>query len=341
MVSGGTYGTEGIVAGAGYRWAIVILILTPIVWSLPTTYMIGELSSALPEVGGFYVWVCRGLGRFWGFQEAWLSLVASVFDMAIYPTLFVEYLARLFPWVSVGYHRFEIGVAMVIFCALWNIAGAKAVAEGAFWMFLLLLAPFAVITAYALFRHAAVAGGMNLSPAGDADIVGGVLVAMWNYMGWDNASTVAAEVENPQKNYPKAMLTTVALVALSYVIPIGAMWHTGIAPAVWGQGGDTGAWADLAAMVAGPWLRVAVVAGGVVSAFGMFNALVMSYTRLPLAMSHDRLLPAVFGKVMPRSGAPWVSIVVLATGWAMCLGLGFKRLVTMDILLYGLSLVLE
>ena len=38
------------------------------------------------------------MGNFWGFQEAWLSLVASIFDMAIYPTLFVLYLTRLFPW---------------------------------------------------------------------------------------------------------------------------------------------------------------------------------------------------------------------------------------------------
>jgi amino acid transporter len=77
------------------------------------------------------------------------------------------------------------------------------------------------------------------------------------------------------------------------------------------------------------------------SAFGMFNALVMSYSRLPLAMAQDGMLPAVFSKVTKRSGAPWVSILVLATGWAMCLGLGFERLVTIDILIYGTSLLLE
>ena len=98
MVSGGTYGTEDIVRGAGYGGAILILLLTPLLWSLPTAFMIGELASALPEEGGYYAWVRHALGNFWGFQEAWLSLLASVFDMAIYPTLFVLYLARLFPW---------------------------------------------------------------------------------------------------------------------------------------------------------------------------------------------------------------------------------------------------
>jgi amino acid transporter len=73
----------------------------------------------------------------------------------------------------------------------------------------------------------------------------------------------------------------------------------------------------------------------------MFNALVMSYSRLPLAMAQDGMLPKVFGKTSARTNAPWVAIVVCATCWALCLGLGFKRLVTLDIMLYGASLMLE
>jgi amino acid transporter len=88
-------------------------------------------------------------------------------------------------------------------------------------------------------------------------------------------------------------------------------------------------------------LRIGVVLGGMMSAFGMFNALVMSYSRLPLAMAQDGMLPAVFGKLQKKSRAPWVAIAALAMGWAMCLGLGFARLVTIDILLYGFSLGLE
>jgi len=77
------------------------------------------------------------------------------------------------------------------------------------------------------------------------------------------------------------------------------------------------------------------------SAFGMFNALVMSYSRLPLAMAQDGMLPKIFAKLHRRSRAPWVAIITLAICWACCLGLGFERLVTIDILLYGTSLALE
>src|SRR3981189_42815 len=97
MVSGGPYGLEELVAKAGYQKALWVLFITPLIWSLPTAFMVGELAGALPQAGGYYVWVRRALGPFWGFQEAWLSLVASIFDMAIYPTLFVLYLGCLFP----------------------------------------------------------------------------------------------------------------------------------------------------------------------------------------------------------------------------------------------------
>jgi len=345
MVSGGTYGTEDIIHGAGYGMGILLLLLTPLIWSLPTTYMIGELSSALPVEGGYYAWVRRALGNFWGFQEAWLSLVASVFDMAIYPTLFVLYLDRLFPWFAVEHRGAYVGLAVVVVCAVMNIAGIRVVAISSLWLFFLLSAPFALIVLIAPAKIGALSDVAVAPSASSVGLIGGLLICMWNYMGWDNASTIAAEVRRPQKTYPKAMLLAVIVVALSYVLPFAAMWLTGIPSSAF----ETGSWADLAGMmgglVGGPLVarafRVALVMGGMMSAFGMFNALVMSYSRLPLAMAQDGMLPSVFGKLQSKTRAPWVSIVVLATGWALCLGIGFERLVTLDVLLYGMSLMLE
>ncbi len=337
MVSGGTYGTEDVIHGAGYGMGILILLLCPLLWSLPTAFMIGELSSALPAEGGYYAWVRRGMGNFWGFQEAWLSLVASIFDMAIYPTLFVAYLARLFPWFSVGHRGVMVGLAVVTVCALMNIAGIRVVATTSLWLFFLLSAPFALIVLIAPLRYGALANAVTTPTTSTVGLIGGLLIAMWNYMGWDNASTIAVEVERPHKTYPRAMLVAVVLVSLTYVLPVGAVALTGISPAAF----ETGSWADLAGLIGGPWLRLALVLGGMMSGFGMFNALVMSYSRLPLAMAQDGMLPRVFARVHPRTRAPWVAIVICATGWALCLGLGFERLVTIDVMLYGLSLVLE
>jgi amino acid transporter len=337
MVSGGTYGTEDIVHGAGYGKAILILLLTPLLWSLPTACMIGELSSAIPAEGGFYAWVRRGMGNFWGFQEAWLSLVASIFDMAIYPTLFVAYLERLFPWFAEGHRGIYVGLAIVTVCALMNIAGIRVVAISSLWLFFLLSAPFALVVILAPFKIGALSGAVSTPSASSVDFIGGMLIAMWNYMGWDNASTIAAEVDKPQRTYPRAMILAVAVVSLTYILPVAAMWMTGAPVSSW----ETGSWADLAGLVGGQGLRVALVLGGMISAFGMFNALVMSYSRLPLAMAQDGMLPQIFAKKTRNTRAPWVAIVACAIGWACCLGLGFERLVTIDVLLYGTSLMLE
>jgi amino acid transporter len=174
-------------------------------------------------------------------------------------------------------------------------------------------------------------------------LLGAVLVAMWNYMGWDNASTIAQEVERPRKTYPRAMVAAVVLVSLSYILPFLAVYFTGIPASAFNE---DGAWASVAGQLGGtilglPWLRFMVTLGGMMSAFGMFNALVLSYSRLPLAMARDGMVPKLFGKVTEKNQTPWVSIIVLASCWALCLGLGFKRLVTLDIMLYGAALMLE
>ncbi|MGH9440770.1 MAG: APC family permease [Thermoanaerobaculia bacterium] len=334
MVSGGPYGLEEIVQKMGYRGAIAILLLLPIVWSLPAALMVAELGSSVPEEGGYYAWVRRALGPFWGFQEAWLSLLASIFDMAIYPTLFVLYMSHFFPAVRGAGPEFALGASMIALCTAWNLLGARSVGNSSVVLGLVLLAPFAAICVLGFLRspppHAAAARVHT-------ELLGGVLIALWNYMGWDNASTVAGEVERPQRTYPAVILATVALVVATYVLPVAAAASAGIDPNRW----TTGSWTEVASELGGASLAAAVVAGGAVCAFGMFNALVLSYSRVPAALAEDGFLPRILAWRSPRTQAPAVSIVACAICWTVGLTLGFDRLVELDVLLYGGSLLLE
>jgi amino acid transporter len=231
----------------------------------------------------------------------------------------------------------------VVTCAILNIAGIRVVGITSLWLFFLLSAPFALMVVLAPMKMGALAEAHTAPAGAGLGLLGGVLVAMWNYMGWDNASTIAQEVERPQRTYPRAMIAAVVLVALSYVLPFVAVYLTGIPASSFGEDGS---WATVAGIVGGrflgfEWLKFLIVLGGMMSAFGMFNALVLSYSRLPLAMARDGMLPPFFGKLGGKTQTPWVSIIVLATCWGLCLGLGFKRLITLDIMLYGLSLMLE
>jgi amino acid transporter len=345
MVAGGPYGLEDILGKAGYGWALLLLLAVPLVWSLPTSLMVGELASAIPAEGGYYAWVLRALGGFWGFQEAWLSLAASIFDMAIYPVTFVLYLSQLAPDWTAGYKGMLWKLAVVAACTAWNLRGAKAVGEGSVGLGAVLLAPFAVMIGLGFWRgamHHAGWGALSLhGPDAGRDMAGAVSVCLWNYMGWDNASTVAQEVENPRRTYPIAMLLAAGLVALTYALPLLAVALAGM-PAV---AFSTGAWVAAARTLGGEgWLgaalALAVVAGGMINGGGMFNALMMSYTRIPYAMAEEGLLPGVLRR-RTAAGVPWVSVLLCAVAWALALRMSFERLISIDLVLYGAALMLE
>ncbi len=338
MVAGGPYGLEDIVQKTGYTATLLILILTPLLWSLPTAMMVSELATAIPEEGGFYIWVRRGMGRFWGFQETWLTLAGSVFEMALYPNLCIDYIGQFMPGLVAGHRGLILGFAMIAVCTAWNVLGVRSVGEGSVWMNVALLAPFVALTILALgsgkFSRGADAAPI---PLRHADLLGGVLIAMWNYMGWDNLSTIAGEVEAPQRTYSRAMFGAVLLVVASYLIPVGAIARTGIDPNRW----TTGGWVDIGRIIGGETLAIAIGVAGVIGAIGSFGVLMLSFTRLPTVMAEDGYLPRIFARRNARTGAPWIAIVACAVLWAVCFPLGFEKSLILDVMLTGLSILLE
>jgi len=336
MVAGGPYGLEDIVQKTGYTATLLILVITPLLWSVPVAMMVSELATSIPEEGGFYIWVRRGMGPFWGYQETWLTLAGSVFEMALYPNLFVDYIGRLSPAIVAGHRGLILGFLMIALCTAWNILGADAVGEGSLVLNIALLLPFVALVGFALHGgHAAAKAGTI--PLRHADLLGGILIAMWNYMGWDNLSTIAGEVSEPQKTYSRAMLGAVILVIAGYLIPVAAVARTGVDPNRW----TTGGWVDIGKILGGETLAIAIAAAGVIGALGTFGTLMMSFTRLPAVMAEDGYLPKIFTRQHARTGVPWVAILACAGFWALCYPLGFERSLFLDVLLTGLSILLE
>jgi len=78
---------------------------------------------------------------------------------------------------------------------------------------------------------------------------------------------------------------------------------------------------------------------------GMFNALMLSYARVPYALAKDGLLPRFLARTTPqtatRAPVPWASVLICGVAWALALRLSFERLISIDLVLYGASLLLE
>jgi amino acid transporter len=345
-VSGGPFGLEPVVQ-SGVGVAILLVVLTPIVWSVPAALMTAELSSALPQEGGYYVWVRRAMGPFWGFLCAWWSWVYSWIDVAIYPVLFVTYGERFLtlagyapafeghPWL-----RWAIGMGMILPLTLVNIRGIKMVGASSVLFFLLILAPFAVLFLLGIPRWAAhplpapfVAPGKTASAAFTA----GLFVAMWNYLGWDTLTTVAGEVKDPKRAYPRALAFCVPAVALIYLLPLLAGVHFLPDISRW----QVGAWSDVAQAAGGRWLALATAGAGLVSSAALFSSTLLAGSRIPFAVAEDRILPDVLTRLHPRYGTPWVAILVSTFFYSLFSFASFKSLADADVMVYSAGLALE
>ena len=120
------------------------------------------------------------------------------------------------PWDHRGV---MVGLAIVIICALLNIAGVRA---GLLYLAVASGGSFLAVRVDGVSGALEVRSSLNAvttPTTSNVDMLGGLLICMWNYMGWDNASTIATEVERPQRTYPRAMLGAVAIIALTYIVP--------------------------------------------------------------------------------------------------------------------------
>ena len=338
-VSGGAFTMEGLVASVGPGISLLLLVLVPVLWSIPETLLVAELASMLPEEGGYYRWVYRAFGPFWAFQNGWITWCYSLVDMAIYPVLFNQYLAYFFPGLPT-ITQWMISLVMIWSATFINLRGALRVGQVSVFAATLVLGTFLAITLSAL-PHMTHVPWAPFTRSGETPWTAmgvGLSTVLWNYIGWDNASTVGEEIRDASSTYPRALAMTLAVVTCAYLLPLSAT----LAATDWTTWRD-GSWPAIARAsggAAGPVLATLVAAAGLVSALALFNALLMAYSRIPLAMARDGLLPSGVA-VLDKRNNPSRAVLVSAVCYSVFALLPFGQLVVADVLLYSLALALE
>jgi amino acid transporter len=332
-VAGGAYGLEDAVGAAGALPVLLGIVILPWIWSFPTALMTAELSTAMPEDGGYVIWVEKAFGRFWGFQEGWLSWLCSFADNALYPVMFVDYLTYLRGDME-PLERWLIGTALISAVTWLNIRGTRLVGLTSVIFTLLVLAPFAAMI---------IIGAPQTDPPRwlqQSDSIGWPLLLstlLWNTSGWDNAGCCAGEVEHPNRNYPRGMIFTVILVTAIYLLPVAV--GVGLAPeqTQWREGD----FPKIAAIAGGPWLGNWLTVGGLISAAGMLNALLCTSARVPFAMARRGMLPGQLAALHGRFLTPWKAILFNSVGIAALIPFSFQELIEVDMCLYAAALILE
>ena len=339
FVSGGSFGIEEMVSSAGPGLTIILLLSLPLMWALPMALVASELGSALPDGGGFYRWAHRGLGEFWGFQAAWWWSLALLVDTSLYLVLGVGFLQNQFGFDD--WTRYALSWGVIALVAVVNIAGIKLVALGSAVFAVLIISPFLVLAVIGLSQWQ-FDPLTPLTPP-DTDLLGGegalilgLSVGLWMYSGYESMSTLAGEIEQPQRVIPRALMLALPFVALMSLLPtLGSLaaygqWDTFSVTA----GDDRVSFINIGETLGGSALGHALLASAVLGNFALYLDYVASGARPLKALAEDGLLPGVLARNSRRFSTPMAAILLIAGLNALLIVGPFQSLVIIDVTLF-------
>jgi amino acid transporter len=165
----------------------------------------------------------------------------------------------------------------------------------------------------------------------------GLATMMWNYSGWDTPTTCLGEIPAPATTFRRVVRVALPLIALGYILPVGAALSASGNWAEW----KTGYLPQAAQALGGSWLAGFVMLGALLASAGLFLSLLLTNSRLPFALAVDGQMPAVLARIHPRFGTPWVAVLVSSACYSVFAYWSFKELIVLDMWLYALTLVLE
>jgi amino acid transporter len=320
----GPFGLEDQVTTSGPGLTLLYHLLIPFFWCIPVSLVAAELTTAIPVEGGFYRWVRAGFGDFWGFLAGWWNWCASFVLGGVYAVLFSDYLVFFFPSMT-GWKHYLVSLTLIAVIAWINVRGIQMVGTVATALELFILLPVATMCAIAVTKwHHNPFVPLVPPHVPPFQVFGvGLALGIWLYSGYEQMSSVAEEVDNPQRSYPIALSLVVPMSIATYFVPtllsLAALgnwqdWHTGF-------------FSDAAKLIGGPWLGFWMTLAAGVTNISILNATVLTGTRMPSAMAEDGYLTPLLTKKHPRFGTPWIAILISSAIYGLLAVLNLAQLI--------------
>ena len=329
---GGPYGMEDFVARVGPGLFITLLFVTPWLWGLPAAFASAELSSRQSVEGGYYRWARAHLGEFWGFQSGICSVLSSFLDNALYPVIFARAVAFVIPEMG-AFERWAAASLFILALTWVNYRGIVVTGATAVVLNLFLLAPvvWIVIAGFSGARLSPFepfhVGGTNFA----SDLGAALALALWLYSGYGEVSTVAEEIDRPQRNIPLGLLIITPVVILTYSLPVVA----GLVSVGGWESWRSGQFVAVGTELGGPALGRWAFFGSVASQAVIFLTYLLWMSRIAWSMAEDRNLPSWFSRLHPKYGTPYRVLWVYAIVYCAMAALPFEHLLVADIWVSG------
>lgn len=290
-------------------WLLAIWVLMGAM-TLSGALCYGELAARFPEAGGSYVYLREIWGKPIAFLYGWMDLL--VLDpglTAIFAVGLTKYFVFLVPLSPNQQAIFAISVVVVL--GLINILGAKLGANFLKVLTFLKVATLLFIIAFGFL------GGFgnwnNFTPffAVPSDIfgafVGGIVSAFFAFAGWWEVTRVAGEVENPQKNVPKALAIGVVAITIIYILTSAVFFY--LVPLANVTNDETFA-AQAGEVLFGKVGGVVFASIVIISVLTTLLAYLMVSPRVYYAMAKDGLFFKSFGELHKRFGTPHRATII-------------------------------
>ena len=311
--TGGPFGLEAAVTTSGPGMALIYLLLVPLFWSIPVSLVSAELTAVMPVEGGFYRWSRAAFGDFWGFLAGWWNWSASFLLGGSYAVLFTDYVAYYFPGIN-GWKHWLASVALIAFITWINIRGIQMVGKAStiFEIFIFIPVLIMIVLGLARWHHNPFVPLMPPNQPFSKVFGVGLALVVWSYSGYEQLSSVAEEVENPQRTYPQALALVVPLSIATYFLP---MFAALAALGDWQQWKD-GYFSTAALHIGGAWLGGLMTIAAMICNVALLNSTVLTSTRMPFTLAEDGYLPPFLTRRHPRYGTPWIAILISAAIYA-------------------------
>jgi len=335
--TGGPFGLEAMVTTSGPGMTLLYLLIIPFFLSIPVSLVSAELTTAMPVEGGFYRWTRAAFGDFWGFLAGWWNWSASFLLGGSYAVLFTDYLTYYFPGI-VGWKHWLVSFALIAVISWVNIRGIQTVGKAAavFELFMFIPVIAMVVLGLAKWHHNPF---MPLVPPNQpfSHVFGrGLALGIWLYSGYEQVSSVAGDVENPRRTYPRALALVIPLSVATYFLPpFAALAALGN----WQQWTD-GYFSTAALLIGGAWLGHLMTVGAMVGNVALLNSTMLTATPMPFALAEDGYLPPFLTIRHKRYATPWIAILISAVIYASLALHSLGELISIYAFLRGATTVL-
>jgi amino acid transporter len=300
---GGPQAILGWIVGA------LLAITDGLVWA--------ELGAAMPGAGGTYVYLREAFqyrtGKLMPFLFVWTAVISIPLIMSTGVIGSVQYLGFYFPhltWAQT--HLIGVGLVVIIVAALYRRIESIRVLTTALWLIMLatvtcvIAACFSHFSAHLAFTYPP--GAFHLNGAFFAGLGAGLLIAVYDYLGYNTVAYMGDELKNPGRTMPRAIIySIVGIMTIYLLLNVGVV---GVVP--WQQVANSSSVASLAVTTA--WGHTAadvITALIVITACASVFAGLLGGSRVPYNAARDRVFFGVFGRMHPRHHFPHITLLVM------------------------------